>query len=86
MSATKVAKKFRRLPSTTPAIFNCRLEEMLRAKYQGDYSVTRVALFLKVSKLTARGILAGGTVKLENALRLAELVGAPITDIWELRG
>ncbi len=69
-----------------PVIFHCQLEKLLkRGMGPEPFSVNNLAAYLDVTPITVRKILKGGTVSLENALKLAHLVGQPIEEIWALR-
>ena len=67
-----------------PRVYNCQLEELLKKKFGSDYTLEAVASYLGVTTVTMRSILRGGTVSLENAIKLSSLAGKKITEIWEL--
>jgi plasmid maintenance system antidote protein VapI len=66
-------------------LFSCQLEVILKEQLGTEYDEVRVAKWLGVTILTLRNILQGGTVKLENAIRLAQFVGKPVEEVWRLR-
>ena len=68
-----------------PRIFKCGLEEALKQKLGAEYSVEACAQWLRVTPLTMTRILAGCTVKLENALALAQWVGQPVEELWRFK-
>lgn len=68
-----------------PRIFDTKVEAMLRKKLGKHYSVNNVAQFLGVTPVTMRKILKGCTISLENAMKLAELLGTDIKSIWKLK-
>lgn len=65
-------------------VLNCKLEPTLKQQL-GEGYLEKIASWLEVTPSTMRSILAGGTVKLENALRLASVVGLPVEDLWSVR-
>lgn len=62
----------------------CKLEPILQ-KEVGDGYLEKIASWLEVTPATMKSILAGATVKLENALRLADLVKMKVEDLWSVK-
>lgn len=72
-------------PSYPPVVFDCKLEAELMKQLGGDYDPHKVAKQLQLTPLTFNRILSGCGVKLENALKLAKLVGKTVDELWKLR-
>jgi len=68
-----------------PRLFETKVEAMLRKKLGVDYSVNNISHYLDVTPVTMRKILKGCTISLENAMKLAELLGKDIKEIWKLK-
>jgi hypothetical protein len=72
-------------PSYPPVIFICKLEDVLKEQLGDEYDPAKVARAMGLTPITMAAILRGCTVKLENALRLAEMVKVPVAELWRLK-
>jgi plasmid maintenance system antidote protein VapI len=68
-----------------PRIFKCDLEELLKDKLGDKYSIVNVSAYLGITPVTMKNILRGGTISLENAMKLALFLEKDIQQIWTLR-
>jgi DNA-binding XRE family transcriptional regulator len=86
MSLTTIAKRVRKEgPRRYPILFDCKVEEVFKEQLKEDYSPEALAQAIDVHPATMRNILAGCSVKLENAMALAALAKRSVEELWKLK-
>ena len=87
MTLLTIAKRLKKAdkPSYPPSIFDCQVEAVFKEKLGDDYSVEALAEVVGVTPATMKNIVNGCSVKLENALMLAQLAEKRVEDLWRLK-
>ena len=86
MSLSAIARRVKKEgPRRYPILFDCKVEEIFKELLKEDYSPEALAQAIGVHPATMRNILAGGTVKLENAMALAGLAERSVEELWKLK-